>query len=55
MNNFKFATEKYPKSLKQILKTHFPSLTVDFGECERKKIIEEEKFDQTCTINGGTE
>ena len=55
MTNFKFATEKDPISLKQILKTYFPSLQVKFGECKQKHLIEEREFDQTCTISGGTE
>ena len=55
MTNFKFATKNDPISLKQILKTHFPSLEVKFGECKHKHIIEESEFDQTCTISGGTE
>ena len=54
MTNFKFATKNDPISLKQILKTHFPSLEVKFGECKQKHLIEEREFDQTCTISGGT-
>ena len=55
MSNFKFATSKYPISLEQIVKTHFPSLRVHFSECKHKNMVEEDKFDQTCTISGGIE
>ena len=55
MTNFQFATRNNAIGLKKILKTHFPSLEVKFGECKHKHIIEESEFDQTCTISGGTE
>lgn len=40
-------------NLKQILKKNFDTLTVTFSQC-KKHLIEEEKFDQSCTITGGT-